>query len=257
MDKIQVNLKAVNNNGILSIQGIDLFHIIDVDWNWNNISLIQDSCLKTFFIHAKKLLDIDFAEELENDFNISNDEYKYSEEINSYYEELFYNFDFQRAWLSLEMEDNDPSDEIEINYDTDDLDRTEINLLIPYYRFIWDESLYRYIYDNLNLWALNIEDEIKVYNELCSVIDKIPAIISAIRIEKSPSKAIRKVMQIFNISKQTAKTIGSMKLYRLLTLTVSDCKKILQHKKKVRSTITKLIILKKKITDKIIVNGSI
>ena len=41
MNNIQVSLKADNQNGILSIQGVDLFSIIDTDWNWNNISFIQ------------------------------------------------------------------------------------------------------------------------------------------------------------------------------------------------------------------------
>ena len=43
MNNIQVSLKADNENGILSIQGVDLFSIIDADWNWNNISFIQIS----------------------------------------------------------------------------------------------------------------------------------------------------------------------------------------------------------------------
>ena len=43
MNNIQVSLKADNQNGILSIQGGDLFSIIDNDWNWNNISFIQIS----------------------------------------------------------------------------------------------------------------------------------------------------------------------------------------------------------------------
>ena len=43
MNNIQVSLKADNQNGILSIQGVDLFRIIDTDWNWNNISFIQIS----------------------------------------------------------------------------------------------------------------------------------------------------------------------------------------------------------------------
>ena len=43
MNNIQVSLKADNQNGILSIQGVDLFSIIDTDWTWNNISFIQIS----------------------------------------------------------------------------------------------------------------------------------------------------------------------------------------------------------------------
>ena len=43
MNNIQVSLKADNQNGILSIQGVDLFSIIDTDWNWNNISFIRIS----------------------------------------------------------------------------------------------------------------------------------------------------------------------------------------------------------------------
>ena len=43
MNNIQVSLKADNQNGILSIQRVDLFSIIDTDWNWNNISFIQIS----------------------------------------------------------------------------------------------------------------------------------------------------------------------------------------------------------------------
>lgn len=43
MNNIQVSLKADNQNGILSIQGVDLFSIIDTDWNRNNISFIQIS----------------------------------------------------------------------------------------------------------------------------------------------------------------------------------------------------------------------
>ena len=43
MNNIQVSLKADNQNGILSIQGVDLFSIIDTDWNWKNISFIQIS----------------------------------------------------------------------------------------------------------------------------------------------------------------------------------------------------------------------
>ena len=43
MNNIQVSLKADNQNGILSIQGVDSFSIIDTDWNWNNISFIQIS----------------------------------------------------------------------------------------------------------------------------------------------------------------------------------------------------------------------
>ena len=43
MNNIKVSLKADNQNGILSIQGVDLFSIIDTDWNWNNISFIQIS----------------------------------------------------------------------------------------------------------------------------------------------------------------------------------------------------------------------
>lgn len=53
MNNIQVSLKADNQNGILSIQGVDLFSIIDTDWNWNNISFIQDSYVRAFFIRAK------------------------------------------------------------------------------------------------------------------------------------------------------------------------------------------------------------
>lgn len=45
MNNIQVSLKADNQNGILSIQGVDLFSIIDTDWNWNNISFIH--CLRS------------------------------------------------------------------------------------------------------------------------------------------------------------------------------------------------------------------
>ena len=41
MNNIQVSLKADNQNGILSIQGVDLFSIIDTDWNWNNIIQIS------------------------------------------------------------------------------------------------------------------------------------------------------------------------------------------------------------------------
>ena len=41
MNNIQVSLKADNQNGILSIQGVDLFSIIDTAWNWNNIPFIQ------------------------------------------------------------------------------------------------------------------------------------------------------------------------------------------------------------------------
>ena len=43
MNNIQVSLKADNQNGILSIQGVDLFSIIVTDLNWNNISFIQIS----------------------------------------------------------------------------------------------------------------------------------------------------------------------------------------------------------------------
>ena len=43
MNNIQVSLKADNQNGILSILGVDLYSIIDTDWNWNNISFIQIS----------------------------------------------------------------------------------------------------------------------------------------------------------------------------------------------------------------------
>ena len=43
MNNIQVSLKADNQNGLLSIQGVYLFSIIDTDWNWNNISFIQIS----------------------------------------------------------------------------------------------------------------------------------------------------------------------------------------------------------------------
>ena len=43
MNNIQVSLKADNQNGILSIQGVDLFSIIDTDWNRNNISFIEIS----------------------------------------------------------------------------------------------------------------------------------------------------------------------------------------------------------------------
>lgn len=53
MNNIQVSLKADNQNGILSIQGIDLFSIIDTDWNWNNISFIQDSCVRAFLYVPK------------------------------------------------------------------------------------------------------------------------------------------------------------------------------------------------------------
>ena len=40
-----------------------------------------------------------------------------------------------------------------------------------------------------------------------------------------------------------------MKLYILSTLTVGDCKNTLQYKKELRGTVTKLIILKKKIIE--------
>lgn len=53
MNNIQVSLKADNQNGILSIQGVDLFSIIDTDWNWNNISFIQDSCVRAFLYVPK------------------------------------------------------------------------------------------------------------------------------------------------------------------------------------------------------------
>ena len=51
MNNIQVSLKADNQNGILSIQGVDLFSIIDTDWNWNNISFIQISYQCIFLIN--------------------------------------------------------------------------------------------------------------------------------------------------------------------------------------------------------------
>ena len=51
MNNIQVSLKADNQNGILSIQGVDLFSIIDTDWNWNNISFIQISYQLIFLIN--------------------------------------------------------------------------------------------------------------------------------------------------------------------------------------------------------------
>ena len=53
MNNIQVSLKADNQNGILSIQGVDLFSIIDTDWNWNNISFIQDSYERAFLYVPK------------------------------------------------------------------------------------------------------------------------------------------------------------------------------------------------------------
>ena len=53
MNNIQVSLKADNQNGILSIQGVDLFSIIDTDWNWNNISFIQDSYVRAFLYVPK------------------------------------------------------------------------------------------------------------------------------------------------------------------------------------------------------------
>ena len=53
MNNIQVSLKADNQNGILSIQGVDLFSIIDADWNWNNISFIQDSYVRAFLYVPK------------------------------------------------------------------------------------------------------------------------------------------------------------------------------------------------------------
>ena len=243
MNNIQVSLKADNQNGILSIQGVDLFSIIDTDWNWNNISFIQDSCVRAFFIRAKKLLNNNIAEEEDN--QVFNDASKNPEEINSYYEKEF----GYSEWILPETEDYDPSDETEINYDVDDLDRTEIKLSIPYYKIIWHESIYQYIYDNLNLWACKIEEDIKVYKELCNIIDNIPAIISTIRHENSTPKAILSLMQKFNISKQTAETIVNMKLYILSTLTVGDCENTLQYKKELRGTVTKLIILKKKITE--------
>ena len=244
MNNIQVSLKADNQNGILSIQGVDLFSIIDTDWNWNNISFIQDSCVRAFFIRAKKLLNNNIAEE-EEDNQVFNDASKNSEEINSYYEKEF----GYSEWILPETEDYDPSDETEINYAVDDLDRTEINLSIPYYKIIWHESIYQYIYDNLNLWAYKIEEDIKVYKELCNIIDNIPTIISTIKHKNSTPKAILSLMQKFNISKQTAETIVNMKLYILSTLTVGDCENTLQYKEELRRTITKLITLKRKITE--------
>lgn len=249
MNNIQVYIKAENQNGILSIQGVDLFHIINTDWNWDNISLIQDSCIRTFFINAKKLLNSNTVKRSKEDDEIFNDTLKNSEEINSYYENLFSNSDTQREWILPEIEDNNLGDETEINYDIDDLDRTEIKLLIPYYKIIWHESVYRYIYDNLNLWACKIEEDIKVYKELCSIIGNTSAIISTIKIEKSPSKVVQSLTQKFNISKLTAETICNMKLYRLSALMLSDCKKTLQEKKELRSILTELITLKKRITE--------
>ena len=101
----------------------------------------------------------------------------------------------------------------------------------------------------MNLWACKIEEDIKVYKELCNIIDNIPAIISTIRHKNSTPKAILSLMQKFNISKQTAETIVNMKLYILSTLTVGDCENILQYKEELRGTITKLITLKRKITE--------
>lgn len=100
MNNIQVSLKADNQNGILSIQGVDLFSIIDTDWNWNNISFIQDSCVRAFFIRAKKLLNNNIAA-AEEDNQVFNDASKNSEEINSYYEKEF----GYSEWILPEMED--------------------------------------------------------------------------------------------------------------------------------------------------------
>lgn len=41
MNDIQISLKAKEKEGILSIQGIDMFRLIDTDWNWDNISSIN------------------------------------------------------------------------------------------------------------------------------------------------------------------------------------------------------------------------
>ena len=101
MNNIQVYIKAENQNGILSIQGVDLFHIINTDWNWDNISLIQDSCIRTFFINAKKLLNSNTVKRSKEDDEIFNDTLKNSEEINSYYENLFSNSDTQREWILM------------------------------------------------------------------------------------------------------------------------------------------------------------
>lgn len=42
MDDIQISLKVDKGNGILSILGIDMFRIIDLNWNWDKVPSIEN-----------------------------------------------------------------------------------------------------------------------------------------------------------------------------------------------------------------------
>lgn len=245
MNDIQISLKAKEEDGVLSIQGIDMFRLIDTDWNWDNISSIKNPHIKAFFIQAEELFRIDDTEESEDEFEVYDDSVEWSspDVANEYWLKTLGDTEFE---FPEEMEDL--SENIDIHYDIeDDFYRTEIRLLTPYNKILWDESVYHYIYENINLWIRRIEEDINIYKELSSIINDFDRITSAIRKANGPSKAIQNLIQEFGISKLTAISICDMRTSTLAQLTAEDYTTAIQNREKQRVIFNKLIGIKKKI----------
>lgn len=245
MNDIQISLKAKEKEGILSIQGIDMFRLIDTDWNWDNISSIKNPHIKTFFIQAEEIFRIDDTEASEEESEEYDDSSEWSspDAANEHWLKTLEDIEFK---LPEEMEDL--SENIDIHYDIeDDFYRTEVRLLTPYNKILWDESVYQYIYENINLWIRRIEEDINTYKELSSIVNDFDRITSAIKKANGPSKAIQNLIQEFGISKLAAISICDMRASTLAQLTAKDYATAIQNREKQRVIFNKLIDIKKKI----------
>lgn len=251
MNDIQIELKVNGENGILSIHGIDIFCLINTNRNWNNISSIEDPLLKRFFTYAKRLFLKDDIEDEDEGYDDSS-MWSSDEEAFEYYERAFGSDGWDKAFDESERLENEAqcfANRIELSYDINaDNDLTQICLRTPYNKIVWDESVYRYIYDNLDLWVCRIEEEIKIYNELGYIVEENDKIISVIRTAKSPRELTDMLMKKFAISVQTAETISNMILRELVIMTSEDCKEIVKNREEQKVVIDELITFKEKLS---------
>lgn len=247
MDDIQISLKANAENGILSIQGIDMFSLIDTEWNWSNIASIKCPLLKTFFTQAKELLFEENNGEEDDDESLTDSDFF----ADWTYEDWAKALGVEDGDWTAVVESEDLSDKIIIEYDDySDLDgRIEVCLCTPHCKIVWDESVYLYIYSNLDWWLHKIEETIETYKELGNIRNDFDKIISTIRAANGPTEAAQNLIQAFGISEQTAKTICEMKIDRLISYSTERCAEIVQYREEQKKVFEKLITFKKRIEE--------
>jgi len=120
------------------------------------------------------------------------------------------------------------------NQDTDEYEQgiimqnsmLQVALSVPSASVDWDESLWLYIYEHLDLWKSYIRGKVRLHTGLLHVMqtsDGISRIISIIRSASNLADAEEDICKTFAVDPNTAKEILNMDFGTLASLSVRSC----------------------------------